>query len=74
MSKFVLAALIVVMCIAHTLTTPASKAIEDDIAKHMRAICINIGFGPKNKRCTAYCAAVVDATGSCQSGVCKCRE
>ncbi|GJQ76406.1 hypothetical protein Trydic_g2122 [Trypoxylus dichotomus] len=79
MSKFILLALIVAMCIAHSLAAPASEVIEDSIVRQKRITCDLLsfeakGFAANHSLCAAHCLVMGRRGGACQDGVCVCRR
>nr|O96049.1 RecName: Full=Defensin; Flags: Precursor [Oryctes rhinoceros]BAA36401.1 Oryctes rhinoceros defensin [Oryctes rhinoceros] len=79
MSRFIVFAFIVAMCIAHSLAAPAPEALEASVIRQKRLTCDLLsfeakGFAANHSLCAAHCLAIGRKGGACQNGVCVCRR
>nr|BAD77966.1 defensin A [Anomala cuprea] len=79
MSKSFLITLVVAMCIVHTLAAPTPEEFEGSIVRQKRVTCDLLsfeakGFAANHSICAAHCLAIGRKGGSCQNGVCVCRN
>ena len=79
MAKIIIVALIVVMCIAQSLSVPLPEEVEGSLIRQKRVTCDLLslqikGIAINDSACAAHCLAMRRKGGSCKQGVCVCRN
>ncbi|KAK9729319.1 Arthropod defensin [Popillia japonica] len=79
MSKIFLITLVVAMCMEHILAAPAPEEYKGSIIRQKRVTCDLLSFEAKgvaanHSICAAHCLVIGRKGGSCQNGVCVCRN